>query len=198
MEEGGGEKRKEDGLSRGLTGLLCRFWKSYCDHRTEPSLPGVKKCCTIDEWLDAINRVQGYEEPPVKPEDNFVIRKGLRVYLDSDKKPVKQIQFPSQPPDHGHAGSFNAASSHPVPEGLGVHRLPAGQDAARDSGLRNLLARRLHLNSFQLAPVIAGRGQGTGVERRSGDRVQVVKSEQKRKERARLKRKRQELEQCWS
>lgn len=68
------------------------LWETYCEHRTEAHLPGVKKCDDIVDQLKAIKKINGMAEAPLKPEDDFVIRKGVRVYLkDSDKRKRRRL-----------------------------------------------------------------------------------------------------------
>ncbi len=58
-----------------------RLWKTYCEHRTETCLPGVKACSDIKDWLKAKRKLNGEEDREDNPEDDFVVRKGVRVYL---------------------------------------------------------------------------------------------------------------------
>ena len=39
------------------------------------------RCDGIDGYLAALRRLRGLEEPVRRPEDEFVVRKGVRVYL---------------------------------------------------------------------------------------------------------------------
>mmetsp|Transcript_15560 Transcript_15560/g.32006 ORF Transcript_15560/g.32006 Transcript_15560/m.32006 type:complete len:100 (+) Transcript_15560:1-300(+) len=57
------------------------LWEIYCAHRTEACLPGVQPWCDIKEWLKAKRRLNGEEIKELNPEDDFVVRKGVRVYL---------------------------------------------------------------------------------------------------------------------
>jgi len=57
------------------------LWDTYCAHRNEPCLPGVKPCSDIKEWLKAKRRLNGEVDRVQNPEDDFVVRKGVRVYL---------------------------------------------------------------------------------------------------------------------
>ena len=52
-----------------------RLWETYCEYRTEEHLPGVKKCDDIIDQLKAVKAINGMAEAPLKPEDDFVIRK---------------------------------------------------------------------------------------------------------------------------
>ena len=82
--------------------FLQTLWDTYCEHRTEAHLPGVKKCDDIVEQMKAIKKLNGMPDGEVKPEDDFVVRKGIRVYLkDSQKrkKPTRLLMY-----DRGETG----------------------------------------------------------------------------------------------
>ena len=72
--------------------FLKLLWDTYCEYRTEPFLPGLKRCAEPEEFSAALRSLQGVEETPVKPEDDFVIRKGVRVYLKDNPSLQKAIK----------------------------------------------------------------------------------------------------------
>ncbi len=60
---------------------LEELWAEYCRHRDEPFLPGCRRCDGPEAYLKALRRVRGLEDPARRPDDEFVVRKGVRVYL---------------------------------------------------------------------------------------------------------------------
>jgi hypothetical protein len=60
-----------------------------------PFLDGVTRASNMSDFTKAVAKVRGWVEPELKEEDKFVVRKGLRVYLnDKEKGKPKALKYP--------------------------------------------------------------------------------------------------------
>jgi hypothetical protein len=55
----------------------------------------VTRASNMPEFTKAVAKLRGWVEPELKEEDKFVVRKGLRVYLnDKEEGKPKALKYP--------------------------------------------------------------------------------------------------------